>query len=137
MDATPFYSRQSPLRFRGVKDSLAKYHLEGSECCLIHADNPLTPEHGIWLNSRVRVGYNLDAYKYVHSEHGWLSTWDIFFGTWENRVRRWVTTPFFTSWTIESRVGAWEKLHEDHFEPGRHCLINEMQVLAQNGWAHV
>jgi hypothetical protein len=48
-DAAPFYGGpgddghiKAPLRFRGISDSLAKYHLEASECCLIHFDNPLT-----------------------------------------------------------------------------------------------
>src|SRR5438270_8111059 len=36
--ADPFY-RDPPLSFRGIPDSLAIHHLEGSECCLIHADN--------------------------------------------------------------------------------------------------
>lgn len=34
-DAAPFYSNE-PLRFRGIADSLAAYHIEASECCLIH-----------------------------------------------------------------------------------------------------
>ncbi|BAE60536.1 unnamed protein product [Aspergillus oryzae RIB40] len=49
MDAAPFY-QHPPLKFRGISDSLAKSHLEGSECCLIHADNPLSREKGVWLN---------------------------------------------------------------------------------------
>lgn len=34
-DAAPFYSNE-PLRFRGIADSLAAYHIKASECCLIH-----------------------------------------------------------------------------------------------------
>ncbi|KAI9877771.1 MAG: hypothetical protein M1830_000498 [Pleopsidium flavum] len=55
-DATPFYGNSDALLFRGIPDSLAEYHLEASECCLIHADNPLTARRGVWLNSNVRVG---------------------------------------------------------------------------------
>ncbi|KAJ6185974.1 hypothetical protein N7519_007275 [Penicillium mononematosum] len=49
MPASPFIA-SSPLRFRGIPDSLAEYHLEGSECCLIHTDNPLSVEKGVYLN---------------------------------------------------------------------------------------
>ena len=62
MDSKPFYESWRPLRFRGISDSLAELHLEGSECCLIHQDNPLTAKHGVWLNPNVRVGYNKEAY---------------------------------------------------------------------------
>ena len=41
-DSSPF-NAASPLRFRGIADSLATHHLEGSECCLIHPR---------WLRSR-------------------------------------------------------------------------------------
>jgi hypothetical protein len=34
-DAEPFYKG---VKFRGIKDGLAEWHLEGSECCLIHRD---------------------------------------------------------------------------------------------------
>ncbi|OAQ97990.1 hypothetical protein LLEC1_03544 [Akanthomyces lecanii] len=77
MPADPFVS-PTKLRFRGIPDSLALQHLEGSECCLIHADNPLS-----------------------------------------------------------KTLGAWQKEDSARHEPGVFCLINEMQVLAENGWAHV
>jgi hypothetical protein len=63
--ADPFY-KDPPLRFRGISDSLAAYHLEGSECCLIHADNELSTAKGIWLNPNVRVLYNPEADKAVN-----------------------------------------------------------------------
>ncbi|KAJ4396833.1 hypothetical protein N0V93_001055 [Gnomoniopsis smithogilvyi] len=54
-DAAPFYGEE-PLRFRAIPDSLADFHLEGSECCLIHADNPLSAREssGVWLNPNRR-----------------------------------------------------------------------------------
>jgi hypothetical protein len=143
MPAAPFYAPAKPLRFRGIPDSLADYHLEGSECCLIHADNPLTPEKGVWLNPDVRVAYNGPAYEQVHAETGTsrISLSDIFLGLWKNRLHRWVTTTFFKEWRVSSRVRAWKRggreQKEDRREPGNHCLINEIQVFVSNGWAHV
>ncbi|KAF4983261.1 hypothetical protein FZEAL_1299 [Fusarium zealandicum] len=136
MPAEPFIS-SSKLRFRGVSDSLAEEHLEGSECCLIHADNPLSKTRGVYLNPRVRVGYNMPAYQAVHPENGaWVSTWDIFIGLWINRLRRW-TAVTFEGWVVRKRVAKWESEGMGRREPGEFCLINEMQVLVKNGWAHV
>jgi hypothetical protein len=139
MDAAPFYnsSTGSPLRFRGIPDSLALSHLEGSECCLIHVDNPLSRSNGVWLNPNVRVGYNSLAYDAVHSTDCWLSSYDILRGLWKNRLRRWITTPWLKSLVVSRRVRAWEAVHRDVKESGTFCLINEMQVLVANGWAHV
>ncbi|KAG5664129.1 hypothetical protein HG530_004957 [Fusarium avenaceum] len=136
MPTEPFIS-SSKLRFRGIPDSLAEHHLEGCECCLIHADNPLSKTRGVYLNPHVRVGYNLAAYQAVHPEQGaWVSTWQIFSGLWINRIMRWVSAPF-DSWVVRRRVAAWEKEGMGRREPGEFCLINEMQVLVERGWAHV
>ncbi|KZF20907.1 glycosyltransferase family 69 protein [Xylona heveae TC161] len=139
MDARPFIDLDPPLQFRGIPDSLARAHLEGSECCLIHADNGLSSSAGVWLNPNVRVGYRRAAYDAVHPLNGeaWVSAWQVFTGLWQNRIRRWTTTTRFKSWTVGRRVKEWEKLHPDEQEPGEFCLINEMQVLVENGWAHV
>ena len=135
-DSSPFY-KASPLRFRGIADSLATHHLEGSECCLIDADNPQSARKGVWLNPRVRVGYDLQAYATVHTLEPWPSLYDRFIGIWENRVRRWVTTVWFKEAFVRYRVKLWTKEGSNRQEPGIHCLINEMQVLVHNGWAHV
>ncbi|KPM43845.1 hypothetical protein AK830_g2692 [Neonectria ditissima] len=135
MPAGPFVS-SSQLRFRAVSDTLATHHLEGSECCLIHADNPLSKARGVFVNPRVRVGYNLAAYEGTHGAGPWLSVWDIFAGLWVNRLCRWTTVPF-RGWVVRRRVARWEKEGLGNREPGEFCLINEMQVLAHNGWAHV
>lgn len=76
LDASPFYpstlarsvssSPHPPLKFRGLPDSLAKSHLEASECCLIHSDNPLRSTKGIFLNPNVRVSYNATTYSKVN-----------------------------------------------------------------------
>jgi hypothetical protein len=34
-------------------------------------------------------------------------------------------------------VKYWESSRKQNHEPGGFCLINEMQVLVENGWAHV
>ncbi|RFU71792.1 polysaccharide export [Trichoderma arundinaceum] len=98
MPAEPFVS-STQLRFRAVPDSLAAHHLEGSECCLIHADNPLSRSKGVYLNPRVRVGYNYPAYAATHpTAKAWVSALDIFTGLWINRIKRW------TIWTPEKWV---------------------------------
>ena len=132
MPAEPFYDQLQPLKFRGVSDQLAKQHLEGSECCLIHADNPYSPGRGVWLNPRVRVGYNEAAYKAVKDED-WLGSWNILWGSWKNRILRWTTSSYFTRKTVEKRLGAFEKKNSGRAESGWYCLINEMQVLVHNG----
>jgi len=136
MSAEPFISWPY-LRFRGITDSLAISHLEGSECCLIHADNPLSSSKGVYLNPNVRVGYNTPAYDAVHPTSNWISLSQIFWALWENRLRRWTTTPLFKEWVVQRRVRRWEAQDKHNQEPGRFCLINEMQVLVENGWAHV
>jgi len=142
--AYPFY-KDPPLRFRGVPDSLAIHHLEGSECCLIHADNELTAVRGVWLNPNVRVSYNPEADKVVNPEsHTWPGTTEKVKGIWYNKWARY--TGFLwrymerclvywrlRSWRDEMQREGQEKYHKE----GAHCIINEMQVLINNGWAHV
>lgn len=146
MDASPFYAPSSTLRFRGTPDSLANFHLEGSECCLIHADNPLSASKGVWLNPNVRVGYNADAYDAVNTgsdgasgARSWVGSASVVHGSWENRILRWFTTTWFDERTVTSRIAKWKKEggREEREEKGVNCLINEMQVLVGNGWAHV
>src|SRR5271170_4688067 len=124
MDAAPFYEASNPLRFRGIADSLAISHLEGSECCLIHADNFLTQDRGVWVNPVVRVGYNPEAYAAVHRESSWLTTSETVRGLWENRLQRWFTTSWFTDWIVHKRLATWLRQSEDNSEPGTYCLIN-------------
>lgn len=140
MNAAPFLNRTNPLHFRGLPDSLAEHHLEGSECCLIHADNPLSAKLGVWLNPLVRVGYNGDAYKAVNPMRGrpsWLPVSTILWSSWQNRLRRWGTTHWFKASTVYRRVASWKAQGHDRVERGIECIINEMQVLVENGWAHV
>lgn len=133
-DAEPFSRTTDPLRFRGIPDSLAKYHLEGSECCLIHYDNPLTASKGVWLNPNVRVGYSGEAYDAVRQ---WPTTGEAVKGLWK---AYWTSLPM-PSWRmnkVAARVKKWEGEDEGkNHEPGFDCLINEMQVIVYNGWAHV
>lgn len=136
MPAEPFIS-SSELEFRGVSDSLALHHLEGSECCLIHADNPLSKTLGVYLNAQVRVAYNYPAYVATHPPgKSWVSPMSIFRGLWVNRVARW-TKFSLDEWTVRRRVAKWTKEDMGNSEPGVFCLINEMQVIVENGWAHI
>ncbi|RMY50919.1 hypothetical protein D0863_14739 [Hortaea werneckii] len=135
MDALAFYAHN--LTFRGVPDSLASEHVEGSECCLIHADNPFSRTKGVWVNPHVRVGYSGPAYESVNPNGPWLSLWAIVRGIWWNRIRRWCTTTWFRDQIVVRRLNTWEAADAARDEVGRFCLINEMQVVVHNGWAHV
>ncbi|KAL8704717.1 MAG: hypothetical protein Q9201_002141 [Fulgogasparrea decipioides] len=138
-DAAPFYHTPA-LRFRGIPDSLARYHLEGSECCLIHADNPLATDKGVWLNPDVRVGYNAEAYEKVNlqGKQPWPSMAESVAGLWKNRFWRWMTPTFQKKWKVKGRVREWTRKGLGEVSEGEVvCLINEMQVLVANGWAHV
>lgn len=136
MPAGPFVSSPG-LQFRGISDSLAASHLEGSECCLIHVDNPLRVEKRTYVNPQVRVGYSGEAYDAVHPQGLLLSPWHVFKALWGNRIRRWVTSPWFKEREVSRRVKRWKSLSKENQEAGGICLINEMQVLVENGWAHV
>ncbi|RTE69933.1 hypothetical protein BHE90_015682 [Fusarium euwallaceae] len=136
MPAASFVGEQG-LTFRAIDDSLAANHLEGSECCLIHADNPESETRGVYLNPNVRVGYDRRAYELVRSGGSWLTHTQILYGLWNNRLTRWFTTPWFKEMWVWSLERAWQRQHPGRSENGMMCVINEMQVLIHNGWAHV
>ena len=131
------FTSSTPLRFRGIPDSLAISHLEGSECCLIHADNPLSAQKGVYLNPNVRLGYDGSSFDTVRPIQYWLSFWQIARALWENRLRRWTTSPIFKESVVHKRVQKWKNLNKQNHEPGEFCLIDEMQVLVAAGWKHV
>lgn len=103
MPAEPFVSNPS-LQFRGIPDSLAAWHLEGSECCLIHADNPLRVNKRTYVNPQVRVGYNGEAYDVVHPQGLLHSSWQVSTALWRNRIRRWTTPSWLKEWEVARRV---------------------------------
>ncbi|KAF3940550.1 hypothetical protein ABW19_dt0208000 [Dactylella cylindrospora] len=138
-DAAPFLREEDPLRFRGIDDSLSVTHLEGSECCLIHADNAKFGPHsssrsGVWMNPLVRVGYNFEAYRYQRTHmyrlQEYLMSMPVRLGTsllglpWRKKV-------------ITRRVKKWTQEGPMREEPGEFCLVDEMHVLVDNGWKHV
>lgn len=133
MDPEPFYAKP-PLSFRGVPDSLADYHLEGSECCLIHADNPLSQKKGVYVNPNVRVGYNGAAYEAVNAFLTWPSPFNRVVGVWKTRLATFPAMMRYASerMTVHKRVSQWGV-----DEPGAYCLVNEMQILVENGWKHL
>ncbi|KAK3722506.1 hypothetical protein LTR37_002498 [Vermiconidia calcicola] len=156
MPAAPFYDKATPLRFRGVPDSLAHDHIEGSECCLIHADNRLSSSLGVWVNPNVRVGYchpdlhkpekntfahDWDIFKHacqmaydeVHPSGAgsWVSYFQIARGLWENRLRRWTSLGVsMQNWKLRRKLQAWEAESETHEEVGNVCLVDEMHIIS-------
>ncbi|KAJ5947846.1 CAZyme family GT69 [Penicillium verhagenii] len=136
MPAAPF-TASPPLRFRGIPDSLASSHLEASECCLIHVDNPLSKQDGVFMNPLVRVGYSGPAYTAVNPTAKWLSARAILQGLWVNRLRRWTTTTWLKDKVVQYRMDRWSLLSPENREPGKSCVINEMQVLHPWGWDHI
>lgn len=135
MPIEPFLG-DSPLRFRGTPDSLAISHVEASECCLIHADNPASATKGVFLNPNVKVGYNGTSYDAVKSPEAAFSPLDIFQSVWKSRLLRWFTTPYFKERIVRTRVGKWVS-DTKGWERGDFCLINEMHVLLDSGWMHM
>ncbi|KAH7115631.1 polysaccharide export protein [Dactylonectria macrodidyma] len=131
-----FYWEQA-ISFRGIDDTLAESHLEASECCLIHIDNLALVARGVFLNPNVRVGYTSQAYDLVHPSGSWVTYLDIFIGQWTNRLSRWFSVVWIKEWIVLRRERKWEKQSPHRKERGTLCLINEMQVLVSNGWAHV
>ncbi|SMR46591.1 unnamed protein product [Zymoseptoria tritici ST99CH_3D1] len=111
-DAKPFHlSGKDGLKYRGVEDSLAEKHVEGSECCLIHADNGLASrEKGVWVNPNVRVGYKPEAFEGVNPGEGrsWVSVWRVMVGSWTNRIGRWSSVSWIKEAVLRGRVKAWE-----------------------------
>lgn len=142
MDAMPFY-QSKPLKFRSLQDDLAQLHLEASECCLIHADNPSSPKKGVWLNPNVRVGYNAKAYEAVNGIMPWPTSGQRLMGIWATRLsvipNMWRRR--MEAWTINPRLERWKKNAalegEAKNELGAYCIINEMQILVENGWQHI
>ncbi|EQB50899.1 hypothetical protein CGLO_09599 [Colletotrichum gloeosporioides Cg-14] len=139
-DAAPFYD--DGLRFRGSDDSLAAKHLEGSECCLIHADNPLSREKGVWLNPNVRVGYNERVFEQTKMDR-FPTPWAAVVGFWANRYLRVRNSIQLTleRWAVEKKLRQWvdetPPSELPRSEPGEMCLINEMQIMWENGWKHI
>ena len=142
MDASLFYNG---LTFRGISDSLASKHLEGSECCLIHADlNATHPLHnGIYINPAVRVGYTPEAYDLTHSgpSETFISSTQYVLAMWLHRLNG-LRTPSARKQmkTVRKRVEKWKKYEENSLEKreeqGEMCLIDEMHLLIWNGWKH-
>lgn len=157
MPAFPFYDQANHLHFRGVPDSLALEHVEGSECCLIHADNPLSEDLGVWINPNVRVGYchpdlrskkiKLDwesfkqvcqkPYDAVHRSGSWVSHFQIAWGLWEHRMWRWVSLRWMQNRKVRRRLQAWSAEGEANVEVGDMCLVDELHILEPHGWLHV
>lgn len=154
-DARPFYDpapgsthQKTALQFRGIDDSLAELHLEASECCLIHADNPLTEadasddHYGVWLNPNVRVGYSAGVYRQVRRDvfpgpgaavvGAWANRWDRA----KSRIQYMLETQ-----AVLKRLQQWRAATPEgqrlRTEAGVVCLINEMQIMWQNGWRHL
>ncbi len=142
-DAAPFYA-DPPLRFRGIDDSLADLHLEASECCLVHFDNALSADRrrGVWLNPNVRVGYGPRVYRQVRGV--FPGPWATVKGAWANRFMRWWAAALqfgLERNVVRRRLREWRAatpagdLPRD--EVGADCLINEKQIMWQNGWKHL
>lgn len=74
----------------------------------------------------------------VHEGGGaWPALGPSIRGVWANRIWRWIIPTLLKSSKINRRLKMWMKENSQNYEPGVDCLINEMQVLIINGWAHV
>jgi Cryptococcal mannosyltransferase 1 len=136
-DAAPFQDQKNPLRFRAVDDSLAEFHLEASECCLINYDNPMSASKGVWMNPNVRVGYDTVRYEAVHRTSGWPSTAEIMLGRFSD-LFRWILRLRGRRALIDQRYEQWAHRRKLNTEVGSDCLINKMMVVSENGiWSEI
>lgn len=121
--AAPFLPPTN-LRFRSIGDDLAWYHVEASERCLIHYDNPDTPKKGVWLNPKVRVAYSKKMWERVKEMplKGWRRPKWILKGE-DNKAR----LPRSNK-VIESRVKKWGGKEE-----AVECLVEQVQVVVMEG----
>ena len=113
-----------------MSDSLAEWHIEGSESCLIHYDN-YVPEKGVWLNPNVRVVYRAKRWGLVRQGAGWPGIWDRVWGGIVGFVTALLGLPWGNG-KVVGRVREWGRS-----EPGVDCSIDEMQVLVDNMWKHL
>lgn len=131
-DAQPFQSIPNPLQFRSIPDSLAAYHVEASECCLIHYDNPASAIAGVWINPTVRVGYSWPAYAAVTANE-WPTASELGWGPWKSRWLWWIRDPF-PSLKTSGRIWWWRRLHPNVHEPGFACVQDLAMVITAGGW---
>jgi Cryptococcal mannosyltransferase 1 len=130
-NAAPFQDLSHPLRFRAVNDSLAEYYLEASECCLIHYDNPISHFKGVWMNPKVRVGYDPTRYHAVHRPSGWPSTAETTLGRFSD-ILAWILQLGGRRKVIDQRYGQWAEKSMIR-ENGSDCLVNKMMVVSEKG----
>ena len=131
-DAAPFQFPSNPLRFRSIPDSLAQYHVEGSECCTIHYDNPRSSAQGVWINPAVRVGYSSAAYNAVSKN--WPTKSELRWGYWSSKWIWWMRDPG-SSLKTWYRIRLWRRKNPQIMEPGLACASDLAMVLTANGWA--
>ncbi|KAL8646210.1 MAG: hypothetical protein Q9226_006963 [Calogaya cf. arnoldii] len=142
-DASPFQRPSNPLKFRGIPDSLAHYHVEASECCLIHYDNPLSAENGVYINPAVRVAYSAPAYAAVSptssddavNGRDWPTRSELLWGDWKSRWVWWAWRPWGSAFKVWWRIKRWKSRYSDIDEPGLSCSSDLAMVLKPNGWA--
>lgn len=141
--ADNFY-RPNRTVFRGIPDSLAAYHLEGSECCLINTDIARGLWwRGVWVNPNVRVSYNAMSDRIVRTASGvWPGRFMRVIGIWKIRWASLAGGPrrALAKQAVRLRVKKWEMQApkgEKRIEFGESCIVDEMQVLVYNGWKHV
>ncbi len=85
----------------------------------------------------------------VNGEFGdgrpWPGRWEVVKGVWRNRYVRWVG--WVRLWSearvVKTRLQRWVEKGKNMMPPeerreiGVECLVNEMQILFENGWQHV
>ncbi|KAI9770182.1 MAG: hypothetical protein M1839_003248 [Geoglossum umbratile] len=132
-DAAPFQDLVTPLQFRTIPRSLAEYHIEASESCLVHYDNPLTPQKGVFINPNVRVGYSQEAYKAVAQGAG---------GVWPTSFEEWGILKSHSIWwmkgwvhtvVVNSRIRKWQRKHPSAAEAGLACCSDLAMVKLETG----
>lgn len=139
-DAAPFQQGEGSLSFRTIPDSLAQYHVEASECCVVHYDNPLSLSKGVFINPGVRVAYSAEAYRAVASsptktKGNWPTGYELQWGNWRGKWIRWWARDWAAAIKVWSRVMRWRRDYPGVEEPALNCVSDLAMVLTGNGWA--
>ena len=113
---------------------LSQYHVEASECCIKHYNNPLFSCHGVWINFAVRVVYSAAAYNAVSGSENRPTKAELRWGVWWSRWF-WCFRDPESLLKTRYRTRQWRKHNLEIEEPGVACVSDLAMVLTENRWA--
>ncbi|KAF8864502.1 hypothetical protein BDZ45DRAFT_701674 [Acephala macrosclerotiorum] len=112
----------------------------------LNTTTPSESRHALMSNSLVPVKSCWNGIVAIQENHSTTSCYYDFekwTGIWNNRWARWTGFPrrITEQYIVDKRIERWrnetQQRGKNHDHIRAQCIINEMQVLVQNGWAHV